>query len=843
MKTIPPEKQPWFHILLLVLSLAMRPAPAQSQDSDPPGPATSVLKLTPTAEATDAADESAVKTLDAANPEAALSGNGFTYRHNWGLRNGQWKLNLNWGAIRAGSRVFVSISECGHTGAARYTVHNVVPANGGVSIWVNIEWGNPIPLCVDYLVVNPPGAAEGGLAGADVRVVGNTDGTPSPSSDVKATPTGELDGNVDSNAVSVLANAKSGALLSGDGFTYRHNWGNRSGPWKLNLNWGAIRSGSRVFVSISECGHMGAARYTVHNVVPANGGVSIWVNIEWGSPIPLCVDYLVVNPPGAATEGESAADSHVHVSAEPASDTPSPSSDVRATPTQEAVVDVPGASGLQPELAENGFTYHHNWGNRMGQWKLTLNWAAIRADSRVFASISECGHMGAARYTVHNVVPFNGGVTVWLNIEWGSPIPLCINYLIANPQTVTPPPEAPIRTVRVTVHRHSTVTLSNADADRILADMGTVLQTADQSNDVATRVQFVRNGDVQVLPAAVPASIQTAAQFTTLMGAGNGVKVVRQILWCGSPGGSIIGCAPVGNANVNLAVVRFTANQEGILWAHEYGHNAGLPHRTDDGNAIMFPSIATNRRVVNAAESTRYLSGPLALRNPTLLAAGAHPHGNVAELPKAPADVRDFVRQSWVHGIPFALAKTYGQRDAEVLLQMLEAPAENDAFLPNIVTTLCFIGNDKVVDPLIAFVKNAALSSDRAYQAKNAVLIHLGDLIHRTQSKTALDFLRSVVTSPDTARRLAASKAEADTRRSATAQPAEDLGSELAISATWGLALAGTQESRDIINSLGNRRRTLEGVSDIVTEALETHRKVRELGQVRYYESICQDCP
>jgi hypothetical protein len=90
----------------------------------------------------------------------ALSGTGFTYRHDWGNRNGQWKLNLNWGAIRRDSRVFVAIGECDPAGgkfigSARYTLHNVAPNNNRVSIWVNVEWRYPIRLCVDYLVINP----------------------------------------------------------------------------------------------------------------------------------------------------------------------------------------------------------------------------------------------------------------------------------------------------------------------------------------------------------------------------------------------------------------------------------------------------------------------------------------------------------------------------------------------------------------------------------------------------------------------------------------------------------------------------------------------------------------
>jgi hypothetical protein len=89
--------------------------------------------------------------------------------------------------------------------------------------------------------------------------------------------------------------------LFGTGFTYRHDWGNRNGQWILHLNWSVITNNTRVFVSIGEGAAgggklIGAARYTLHNVAPSNGRVSIWVNIEWNSPIPLLVDYLIVNP-------------------------------------------------------------------------------------------------------------------------------------------------------------------------------------------------------------------------------------------------------------------------------------------------------------------------------------------------------------------------------------------------------------------------------------------------------------------------------------------------------------------------------------------------------------------
>ena len=92
--------------------------------------------------------------------------------------------------------------------------------------------------------------------------------------------------------------------LAGTGFSYRHDWGNRRGQHVLRLNWGSVNQRSRVFVAIGEGApggpdggkHLGAARFTVHNVVPRAGGVDIWINIEWGSDLRIYVDYLVINP-------------------------------------------------------------------------------------------------------------------------------------------------------------------------------------------------------------------------------------------------------------------------------------------------------------------------------------------------------------------------------------------------------------------------------------------------------------------------------------------------------------------------------------------------------------------
>ncbi|MEG4856915.1 hypothetical protein QUB75_04070 [Microcoleus sp. K1-B6] len=95
------------------------------------------------------------------------------------------------------------------------------------------------------------------------------------------------------------------AILFGNGYAYRHDWGFKKGQHILPLNWGLITPNSLVFVAIGEgvspnttAGKkIGEARYTLHNVSPQNGVVKIWVNIEWEhSLIRLYADYFVFNP-------------------------------------------------------------------------------------------------------------------------------------------------------------------------------------------------------------------------------------------------------------------------------------------------------------------------------------------------------------------------------------------------------------------------------------------------------------------------------------------------------------------------------------------------------------------
>ena len=130
------------------------------------------------------------------------------------------------------------------------------------------------------------------------------------------------------------------------------------------------------------------------------------------------------------------------------------------------------------------------------------------------------------------------------------------------------------------VRRYITAVLSDADADRILADATTVLQTNDGAGDVSCDVEMVRDGPTTTFETGT-GIINSEADFIAVNLLPGNVKMVNDINWCGGPVVGVIGCAPV--PGTSFVVVRFVADQEGILWTHEFGHNKGLLHREGVG--------------------------------------------------------------------------------------------------------------------------------------------------------------------------------------------------------------------------------------------------------------------
>lgn len=165
------------------------------------------------------------------------------------------------------------------------------------------------------------------------------------------------------------------------------------------------------------------------------------------------------------------------------------------------------------------------------------------------------------------------------------------------------PPTPPGSTIhQLKISRFTTASLNSAEAAAILQTGTNILKTNDGPGDVSCQIELVQDGGIHVFSAG-NGVINSASDFSAVQAVPGNIKIVNQINWCGAFSPNIIGCAPVpGNS---LVVVRFSSNQEGILWDHEFGHNRGLSHRNDP-DVVMNGIIGATHRRVNAGECTAY---------------------------------------------------------------------------------------------------------------------------------------------------------------------------------------------------------------------------------------------
>jgi hypothetical protein len=151
--------------------------------------------------------------------------------------------------------------------------------------------------------------------------------------------------------------------------------------------------------------------------------------------------------------------------------------------------------------------------------------------------------------------------------------------------------------------RYTTSNLANTDADGIYTNARGTLSANNGAGDVSCSVaNLTRNGDVTTF-ATGNGIVNSQADFNTVLGLTGFTKVVNQINWCGVIAPNWIGCSP--QPGTSMVVVRHSANEEGILWAHEYGHTRGVSHR-DDGDAIMNPTITSAHTKVSQTECDNF---------------------------------------------------------------------------------------------------------------------------------------------------------------------------------------------------------------------------------------------
>ena len=367
------------------------------------------------------------------------------------------------------------------------------------------------------------------------------------------------------------------------------------------------------------------------------------------------------------------------------------------------------------------------------------------------------------------------------------------------------------------ITRFFTSQLTEDEADRILRDASLVLQMNDGDDDVACNLTLSRDGDVSTFTRG-NGIISSEGDFTRVCSQPGFVHIVNQINWCNGSIPNVIGCASTpGDC---MIVVRFTPEpelqQEGILWAHEYGHTRNLSHR-DESDAVMNPVIEADHRKVNQEEADTYLES-------------AEAATSAEGIPQV-ANVRDFVHQTFIHGVPFDQARQFNTPEAiQTLISMLQDPSE-ESYWPNIVVTLGMTGNGEALQHLSAFVQRGeGVLSPQAYRAKTSALIAVGYVLGQTRRAEVVNYLvRSA--RPESWRRLKWA--------SPFMRDIEDRNLQLAQSAIIALGLSGDQSAQNALLNLerqeADKRSTTSGIlSEVIQESLKESRKVQTIGLEKY---------
>ena len=158
-------------------------------------------------------------------------------------------------------------------------------------------------------------------------------------------------------------------------------------------------------------------------------------------------------------------------------------------------------------------------------------------------------------------------------------------------------------------HVDHTNPITDSRVDQILASVSQRVQTEDFAEDTACCLAFARAGTAQSFGSpndgldVLDTDTETRAAMDDTSAH---VKIVRAINACGGTiSTNIIGCGWIGRAGF-VVERRSDVGQEGALWAHENGHNAGINHNSNNTDWIMFGSLGSNNRALLAAECTQF---------------------------------------------------------------------------------------------------------------------------------------------------------------------------------------------------------------------------------------------
>lgn len=217
---------------------------------------------------------------------------------------------------------------------------------------------------------------------------------------------------------------------------------------------------------------------------------------------------------------------------------------------------------------------------------------------------------------------------------------------------------------------------------------------------------------------------------------------------------------------------------------------------------------------------------------PALLGCGAERPGSVEGQTDATVDASiEFVRGTYVEGIPYESARALSPSVVPVLLSMLE-DEEEAVYWGNIAVTLAIVGDETAVEPLIEFIEQDVGGgvSDSLYRAKTSALMALGYLANEGGSEWALVYLMESVYPESWS--LRGIEWQAPLHASA-----EERDVELSRVAILGLALSGREEARTALAIHLAESGGLSAAQDgLVENAVATLDRIAAVGLSAYYQ-------
>lgn len=207
-----------------------------------------------------------------------------------------------------------------------------------------------------------------------------------------------------------------------------------------------------------------------------------------------------------------------------------------------------------------------------------------------------------------------------------------------------------------------------------------------------------------------------------------------------------------------------------------------------------------------------------------------------AQEPSQPeSDITEFVRQTFIEGVPYEEADRFDAQAVEPLAQMLQDPSQEE-YWSNVVTVLGIIGNEEAVGHLLDFLNEPSEQtlSPNHFRAKTSALVSLGYAVNKSGIEEGLTYLMDSM-----------QPSVWDERAIGWSSPfhstSEERNAQLSKMAILALGLSGHDRAAEALTSLQESARSETAtdfqaeVQELVAEALEANRQIASQGLAEYY--------